>query len=322
MSDVVLKRWVRYGHDRLYVQTADGHRLGYWDNKASTAQLQDDSHRDLFFAALAAAGLTQAGPEPALEAPVPPPQRRAAELEAVDHAGREAHLAPEPCQPAAITAAPTAGPQWKDLADNRAGAAVRAQAQQARADAPIKTTLARLFGVHTQERAWRLGADGEEAVAKWLSKLDDRWRVLHSVPVGSRDSDIDHVVIGPGGVYTVNAKNHPDARIWVGGDTFTVNGRRVPYIRNSRHEAQRASRLLAEAVGFPVFVTGLLAVYGAAGGFTLKNQPAADIVVLTRRETAKWLSRRPETLTAEQVEAIYDHARRSTTWSTRASASA
>jgi Nuclease-related domain len=236
-------------------------------------------------AALVDAGITQAGPAPESSAAHPEPQ------------------------------------QWHDLADNRAGASVRGQAQQARAEAPIKTILARLFGVHTQERAWRLGADGEEAVAKRLSKLDDRWRVLHAVPVGSRDSDIDHVVIGPGGVYTINAKNHPGARIWVGGDGFRVNGRRVPYIRNSRHEALRASRLLSEAAGFPVFVTGLLAVYGASD-FTVKQQPATDVVVLTRRETVKWLSRRPETLTVEQADAIYEHARRSTTWSTNRKASA
>ncbi len=60
----------------------------------------------------------------------------------------------------------------------------------------------------------------------------------------------------PGGVFTVNAKNHPDASVWVSGETFMVNGRRVPYVRNSRHEAQRATQLLTDAVGFPVFVTG------------------------------------------------------------------
>jgi hypothetical protein len=32
--------------------------------------------------------------------------------------------------------------------------------------------------------------------------------VLHAVPVGDRGSDIDHVVIGHGGVYTVNTKTH------------------------------------------------------------------------------------------------------------------
>jgi len=322
MSDVVMQRWVRYGHDRLYVQNTDGRRLGYWDNKTGAAQLQDESDRDAFFAALVDAGLTQAQPQPGAEAPAPLPRQPAEDFEQGGNDAQDTPPAPQPSQRAEASAAPPAAPQWHDLADNRAGVAVRTQAQQARAEAPIRTALARLFGVHTQERAWRLGAEGEEAVAKRLSKLDHRWRVLHSVPVGSRDSDIDHVVIGPGGVYTINAKNHPDARIWVGGDTFTVNGRRVPYIRNSRHEAQRASRLLTEAVGLPVFVTGLLAVYGASGGFTVKKQPAADVVVLTRRETAKWLSRRPETLTAEQIDAIYDHARRSTTWSTRARAGA
>lgn len=58
---------------------------------------------------------------------------------------------------------------------------------------------------------------------------------------------------------TVNAKNHPDASIWVGGDTFMVNGQRVPYVRNSRHEAKRAGRLLTEQVGFPVTALGVIA---------------------------------------------------------------
>ncbi|MBG6212216.1 hypothetical protein RCH23_000129 [Cryobacterium sp. CAN_C3] len=41
-----------------------------------------------------------------------------------------------------------------------------------------------------------------------LSKLGPEWTVLHAVPVGSGSSDIDHVVIGPAGVFTINTKNH------------------------------------------------------------------------------------------------------------------
>ncbi len=64
-------------------------------------------------------------------------------------------------------------------------------------------------------------------------------------------------------------------------------------------------------------MTGLIAVYGANGGFTVKQQPpGGEVVVMTRREIAKWLSRRPEVLTAEHIDGIYDHARRSTTWTT------
>ena len=102
--------------------------------------------------------------------------------------------------------------------------------------------------MHTDERAWRIGADGEEKVGSQLAKVarrDPRWRVLHAIPVGVRGSDIDHLVIGPGGVFAVNAKHHPGAKVWVGGITVTVDGFRQPYVRNSRYEANRAAKLLA-----------------------------------------------------------------------------
>jgi hypothetical protein len=81
----------------------------------------------------------------------------------------------------------------------------------------------------TDEWAWRIGADGEEKVAAQFDKVagkDPRWQFIHAIPVGTRGSDIDHLVVGPGGVFTVNAKNHPNAKVWVGGDTFLVNGHR------------------------------------------------------------------------------------------------
>ena len=133
--------------------------------------------------------------------------------------------------------------------------------------------------------------------------------------MGERGADIDHVVIGPGGVFTVNSKNHPKAAIWVGGDTFMVNGSRVPYIRNSRHEARRASLLLAEQVGFPVPVAGVIAVVGAQRGFTVKTQPAdGAVTVVPRRRIGRFLTSRPQRLGLREIDAIHEVARRSTTW--------
>jgi hypothetical protein len=152
-------------------------------------------------------------------------------------------------------------------------------------------------------------------VAAQIATLGPQWRVLHAVRVGQRDADIDHVLVGPAGVFTVNAKNHPNASVWVGGDTFIVNGQRVPYVRNSRHEASRASRLLTEHVGFPVPVVGVIAVVGAHRGFTVKQQPRdGAVVVVARRRLAGYLRGLPARLDARQVEAIGDIARRSTTW--------
>jgi hypothetical protein len=179
----------------------------------------------------------------------------------------------------------------------------------------VRTFLAQLMGVHTQERAWRLGASGEVSVGAQLAKLmkrDPRWRCVHSVPVGSNGADIDHVVIGPGGVFTLNAKNHPDARIWVGGDTVMVDGVRVPYVRNSRHEAGRAGRLLSVACGFPVTATGVVVPVNARD-LTIRKPPR-DVEVVNRRRLRHWLRRRSEILDVSVIDAIFEQASRSATW--------
>jgi hypothetical protein len=131
------------------------------------------------------------------------------------------------------------------------------------------------------------------------------------VPVGNRGSDIDHVVVGPAGVFTVNTKHHPGARIWVAGDTVKVNGLRHAYIRNSRYEAERASRLLSDACEFDVPVTPLIVVVNVEQ-LTIKDPPQ-DVHVLTRGRLRGWLQRRPE-LSASTGEAIFEKARRSSTW--------
>lgn len=110
--------------------------------------------------------------------------------------------------------------------------------------------LARALDLKTDEQAWRVGANGEETVGAKLEKLSKHgWHVLHAVPVGERGSDIDHVLIGPGGVWTINTKNHPGKAIWVGKHQVRVDGHKTTYLRNSRFEAERASRLLTRRAG-------------------------------------------------------------------------
>jgi hypothetical protein len=152
-------------------------------------------------------------------------------------------------------------------------------------------------------------------VAGQLAKLierDPRWRAIHAIPVGDRGSDIDHLVIGPGGVYSLNAKHHPDAKVWVGGNTFMVNGQRQPYVRNSRHEAERASKLLAAATGRPVVVTGVVVIVGA-DDVVIKQAPD-DVHVVNRMRLVKWLQARPDAFDETTIEAAFQAARRSTTW--------
>ena len=110
-----------------------------------------------------------------------------------------------------------------------------------------RSLVGRLFGqspLTADGRSWYRGALGELRVASVLSALGPQFTVLHSVPVGGGDSDIDHIVIGPSGVFTISTKNHSGQRVWVAAETFLVNGHRTHHISDARFEASKAARLL------------------------------------------------------------------------------
>src|SRR5450830_1632054 len=258
MGDTVVQRWRKYGKDRLYVNADDGTRIGWHDVLAGEDHVEVPGREGDYLAAVArwrADDVVADSTVPALEQVTgnPGDDRDGASVVAVAAVvAAESSLATEP--------------RWEDLAERRAGAMAREQALALKHAAPVRTFVARLLGVHTDERAWRIGADGEEKVAARLANLakkDPRWTFVHAIPVGENGSDIDHLVVGPGGVFTLNAKHHPGARIWIRGNAFRVNGTQVPYVRNSRHEAERASRYLAAACGFPVAVAGIIVPVGA-----------------------------------------------------------
>lgn len=317
MSEVTVVRWRKYGKDRLYVNGPDERRLGWCDLLTGALTVEVETDREAVEAAVASWRSLADAPIPATAPPPPPPVAEAAAQQNTPPAstgaatvlGEPTPPKPEPIQPVE--------PEWEDLAGRRAGQAARDQALALKQAAPVRTFLARVLRVHTDERAWRIGADGEEKVAAQLAKLttkDPRWRVLHAVPVGENDSDIDHVVIGPPGVLTLNAKHHPGAKIWVAGNTFMVNGQKQPYLRNSRHEAQRAARLLTAATGVPMHAVGVVVPVGAQD-VTIKTEPEG-VHVVYRKALVRWLERQPELLDQGAVERIYEAARRSTTWQT------
>lgn len=191
------------------------------------------------------------------------------------------------------------------------GASARAKAAEIKAAAPPRGFLTRLFGGPTEDRMWSQGAAGEERVAQRLARLPQPpWTVLHDLPIGAKGANIDHLVIGPGGVYTINTKNL-SGRIWVGGGTFMQNGQRRPYIPAASREAARAGGCLSKAVGFEVSVMGLLVVM--ADEFTVKRQPD-DVRVLTRRQVTRWILGRSTVLGQHHLDGLVHVARQRSTW--------
>jgi hypothetical protein len=67
---------------------------------------------------------------------------------------------------------------------------------------------------------WRLGQFGERNVADHLETLRHRgWRVFHDVPAENKGTkfNIDHVVVGPGGVFAVETKTPRRHEVKYGG---------------------------------------------------------------------------------------------------------
>ena len=142
--------------------------------------------------------------------------------------------------------------------------------------------------------------------------MPEGWHVLHAVQVAEAGTDIDHVVIGPAGVFTLNTKRHPDGKVTVYERALYVNGAKVDYLQNSRGEARRASRLLGYACGYPVSVRSAI-VFVDLSDINEKGRPA-DVLVTTRRQLVDLLESLPVSLRPDEVRAIHQRACSSQTW--------
>lgn len=97
-----------------------------------------------------------------------------------------------------------------------AGESAREVAARSRAKAERLVRHAELF-----ER----GAEGEAQTASVLSSLPRDWAAIHDVRwPGRRFANIDHIVLGPPGIFVVDSKNW-SGRVVIDGPTLRQNGR-------------------------------------------------------------------------------------------------
>ncbi len=202
------------------------------------------------------------------------------------------------------------------LVGRKAGGSAAEKARELRAADPVGALTSRILRRKTDERAWSKGAHGERFVGWLLGRLPEGWHVFHDVPIGERGANIDHLVVSPAGVFTLNTKNLR-GRVRVGARTFRVNGYRTDYLPKAVREAERASRLLGAAVGHPVNVRGVLVVI--AEELDIKEQPA-DVRVGGPRGIKRWLEGLPPTLSPGEMIEIAAAANKPATWSERPNA--
>jgi hypothetical protein len=111
--------------------------------------------------------------------------------------------------------------------------------------------------------AWRRGAAGERRTARLLAPLERQgWAVLHDLAIPNSAANIDHLVIGPGGVLAIDSKQYR-GRLRLDADGLLWHGRHllVSALRTTLWEADQADEVLGIA---DLQVAAIVAVQGAS----------------------------------------------------------
>jgi hypothetical protein len=154
--------------------------------------------------------------------------------------------------------------------------------------------------------AWRRGAAGERRTARLLGPLERHgWAVLHDLAVPGSRANLDHLVIGPGGVFVIDSKQYrgrlqldPSGRLWHGRYLL------APTLRAVSFEADRAAQVLPDP---GVVVLPIVAVHGARvpwGKVVVDGVP-----VVSARRLPSMLRQLPAVLGPERVAAMASRAR-------------
>jgi hypothetical protein len=146
--------------------------------------------------------------------------------------------------------------------------------------------------------AWQRGAAGERHVARLLDPLVEHgWAVHHDLRVPGSQANIDHLLVGPPGVFVVDAK-HYQGHLRLAGDGQLWHGRYLlaPMLSTTRWEADRLHAVIGAA---DIAVTPIVAVWGAAVPWG--QVTATGVTVVAARRLPGMLRSLPPSLTSERA---------------------
>ena len=162
------------------------------------------------------------------------------------------------------------------------------------------------FRVSPAPLAWRRGAAGERRTARLLAPLERRgWAVLHDLAIPGSAANIDHLVIGPGGVLVIDSK-HYQGQLRVDRDGMVWHGRHllVSALRTTLWEADQADEVLGIA---DLQVPAIAAVHGASIPWGALR--ADGVTIVPARRLPDLLQILPPVLGPERVAWLADRAR-------------
>jgi hypothetical protein len=154
--------------------------------------------------------------------------------------------------------------------------------------------------------AWRRGSAGERRTAQLLGPLERHgWAVLHDLAVPRSRANIDHLAIGPGGVFVIDSKQYrgrlqldPTGRLWHGRYPL------APTLQAASFEADQAAQVLPDP---GMAVVPIVAVHGAQVPWG--KVVVGGVPVVAARRLPSMLRALPAVLGPERVAVLTDQAR-------------
>ncbi|WP_434380428.1 nuclease-related domain-containing protein [Melittangium boletus] len=181
-----------------------------------------------------------------------------------------------------------------------------------RRGAGARLSANRAFVETARRQPWAQGAAGEEYVASLLDSLQTQgWTALHDLKVGPQGPPVDHLVIGPAGVFVLDTR-WVSGPVRVEGERIRVNTFPQNYLEHLEARVRDVhDRLLAASGRRALEVRGLLVFVEPE--LTVKAPPAA-LDVISDAELLLTLMRRPACLTSREIADLTRLARRAATW--------
>jgi hypothetical protein len=161
-----------------------------------------------------------------------------------------------------------------------------------------------LFVTPSHVTAWATGADGETRTARFLEPLSaEGFRVLHDRRIPGSRANIDHIVIGPPGVFVVETKSFGGQLKVRGNETYVAGRRKTAMLEEAKREALAVQVALApelEALGIPV--VPIICVHRAS--LPWFGARAGGVRIVSGKDLAKRLREADARLAPDAVERL------------------
>jgi len=159
---------------------------------------------------------------------------------------------------------------------------------------------------------WFVGKRGEMAISDALGSLSDDYIVLNDLMLPDGKGNVDHLVMGPNGLFAIETKNY-STFVKCSGDDWFVNGKKIRSLskqakRNAIAVRENLAAVFADQGNRLPFVTALLVFVNGKGRFSIKNP---TIPVLRSSELAEFIARynsaRPPSITSPELRRAIVH---------------